>query len=160
VTSFSTQLQAAREALADAIHSDVQRTRKQRAGDFMVAIGRIGRALGPALVAERASWPPEIAMFADETAPSLRSADGALGLWLGDATAYKAEDDASYQSWLLDRSAIEMLRTIYRGTAAEHFTAEFDTEEFDELLRYKAPFFNAGERPAGIPDSHWWWNEG
>jgi hypothetical protein len=99
-----------------------------------------------------------VAVFVEQTAPQLRNADGGLGMWLLDVNHPTFEDSEGYQQWLRERSAIEYMRDLYRGTSAEAYVQDFATEDVDEEIRFKAHYFGGTGRPAGTAPHHWWWD--
>ncbi|HVG39184.1 MAG TPA: hypothetical protein VM870_07850 [Pyrinomonadaceae bacterium] len=118
---------------------------------------------------------PEVDNFLQRSAEDLRSFDGDihrfiknLSSWLHRQEWGSVYFDPSYV-WLCacrERSSIEFLFELYRGTAFEeyfHFLLEdsgFVEGIDEEILRPKAAedgIIKDEDRPAAMPRSHWWW---
>jgi hypothetical protein len=158
VSSFDQHLEAARAAIAVASQPGDQGARKRAGRDFLRAVGRLAQALGQEATSG-AALPAEVTAFVAETAPLLRRADGSLNLWIAETVDRQPEDDASYRLWLLDRSSIQAMVDLYRGSAADGYVGDFSVDDYDEAIRHRAPQFDPGARPSGLPDGHWWWSD-
>jgi hypothetical protein len=158
VTSLSERLDQVRAALAGASQTGDLSVRKRHARALMEAIAEIGGVASRGTSTEGGHILPEVAVFVEETSPLLRNAGGGLSMWLLDVNQPTFEDTQGYQQWLRDRSAIEYLRDLYRGTSIEAYVQDLDTEDLDELIRFKAHYFGGSGRPEGAPPHHWWWD--
>jgi hypothetical protein len=150
-------LHEARRALAGAGRINNLDERAKAADQLMEAIWHIGTAIYAAAGGAEPARPPELAAFIADTAERLYEAESGLSLWLFDARSRRPEDDSSNRGILRDRSAIEFLRDLYKGTAVDDYITEIGTDSFDEEIRFRADQYNVGTPPPGIPRHHWWW---
>jgi hypothetical protein len=147
----------ARTAIEQALTVPDSEQRLTRMVQFMFEVAAIGRA-----VTRAGAMPDSVRAFLDDTAGYLASPRSPLWMWFVQASRGlppRHDDDDEYRSALDDRTALQFLLDLYRGTAAEETLAEVETDGFDEKIRDGASYFRAGGLPEDTPPHHWWWNE-
>jgi hypothetical protein len=150
-------LEEARRGLAEASRRGDLIASGRGAYALMDAIWEIGTALYATPDGGEPLRPPELESFLTETADILWEAEPGLSSWLPHVSDRHPNADGGCRQWLRDRSAIEFLRDLYKGTDGGDYAAGLDTDSFDEEIRFRADQYNVGTPPAGIPRHHWWW---
>jgi hypothetical protein len=157
VSDLVKHIEEARRGLAAASRRGDWTASGKGAKVLMDATWEIGTAVYATADGGEAVRPPELESFIAETADILWEAESGLANWLPHVTDRRPEDDGSYRGWIRERSAIEFLRDLYKGTDGGDYAAELGTDMFDEEILFRAGQYNVGTPPAGIPRHHWWW---
>jgi hypothetical protein len=147
----------ARKALDQALTVPEPALRTKWMVEFMIEVAAIGRA-----VTRAGAMPDSVRAFLADTADHLASPRSPLWKWYMEARRGlppRHDDDDEYRNALEDRTALQFLIDLYRGTAAEATLAEVETDGFDDAIREGARYFSAGGLPDATPPHHWWWSE-
>jgi hypothetical protein len=157
MSDLDATLDRARKAIDQALTVTEPDLRTRWMIELMIEVAAIGRA-----VTRAGATPDSVRAFVADTADQLASPRSPLWKWYAEARRGlppRQDDDDEYRSALEDRSALQFLLDLYRGSAAEATLSEVETDGFDEAIREGARYFSAGGLPEATPPHHWWWTD-